>query len=768
LRSIKMQLEKIKFRLFAPQVDNDKMVAITGNQPALGNWEPDDSVRLTGKVFPQWEVSLNVSNITFPVEYKYVVLEKKTGKLCYWEKGENRIINELIDNKEPVLTIPDFPLRSKDAPAWKISGIVVPLFSLRSKNSFGVGDIGDIKLLIDWAEKTGQRIIQLLPINDTTHSHTWKDSYPYSAISIYAIHPIYINIRMLGKINAANGKTKYTQIQKLLNEKEMLDYESVMKHKLEYLREFYDQSKERLKEDKHFITFCDENEDWLLPYAVFTDNIDTYKSSDLSKWGYQSKYQRKNIDFLYKTGELDKDKVMFIYFIQYTLYQQFKEILKYARKKKILLKGDLPIGINRSSVEAWSEKKLFNTEQQAGAPPDDFSQTGQNWSFPTYNWRKMETDHYKWWKKRFDNLGKFFDCIRIDHILGFFRIWEIPLDYVEGLCGHFHPALPLSVDEIEQYGLDFRHIWTIPRIHADNLNLVFKKDIREITAKYLKYIDSEHFVLDKQCSTQRRIISLNDTPEFIIQGLMTIANEVLFIEDPYEKGKYHPRISAKKSMVYNELSLKEQACFDKLYNDFFYVRHNEFWKQTALKRLTPLLNSTDMLICGEDLGMIPASVHEVMKQLNILSLELERLSKTMDSEFSDLRKVPYYSVCTTSTHDMNPVRAWWKEDKAKTQRYYNNVLGKHGVAPEECSAEIAEQIIMNHLRAASMMTIIPIQDWFATNDSIRHPDESRERINTPSNPNNYWCYRMHLTLEQLLEENKFNKRIASLIKKSGR
>ncbi|MDR0836134.1 MAG: 4-alpha-glucanotransferase [Tannerella sp.] len=762
-------MKTIKFHLFAPQVNENQVVAITGNSLVLGMWKPLQSVRLTDKIFPRWEVSINASKITFPLEYKYIVLDKVSKKLCYWEEGENRILDKLPDSEENIINISDSPLRSNHPPVWKIAGNAVPVFSLRSENSFGVGDIGDIRLLIDWAEMTGQRIIQLLPINDTTHTHTWRDSYPYSAISIHAIHPMYVNIKMLGKLKSTYKNKKYAEIQKLLNNKETVDYEEVVKRKLEYLHDFYNQKKENLKKDTNFAAFCDENENWLLPYAIFLDNIETFKSSDLSKWGYQSKYQKKNIDFLFKTGELDKDKITFTFFIQYTLYQQLKEISKYARKKNILLKGDLPIGINRSSVDAWAERRrFFNMKQQAGAPPDDFSKIGQNWSFPTYNWDKMEAYDFEWWKKRFAGLNKFFDCLRIDHILGFFRIWEIPLDYIEGLCGHFRPALPFSKKEIEEYGLTFNPLWTIPHIQASHLKTIFQKDKNGIAIRYLKHVDFKYFVLEKSCSTQRKIAGLKNATAPVIKGLMKIANEVLFVEDPYEKEKYHPRISAKNSLVYKSLNNKEQAAFDKLYNEFFYVRNNEFWKQTALKRLVPLINSTEMLICGEDLGMIPSSVHEVMKQLNILSLELGRLSKTMGSEFTDMQWVPYYSVCTTSTHDMNPIRAWWKENTAKTQRYYNHALGKQGIAPTECSAEIAEQIVENHLQANSMLTIIPLQDWFAIDDNIKRPDENSERINTPANPNNYWCYRMHITLEQLLESKDFNQKISALIQKSGR
>ena len=249
---------------------------------------------------------------------------------------------------------------------------------------------------------------------------------------------------------------------------------------------------------------------------------------------------------------------------------------------------------------------------------------------------------------------------------------------------------------------------------------------------------------------------------------MRIANEVLFIKDPYLPKGYHPRILADRSYVYRELSDENRYAFDRLYHHFFYERHNEFWKETALSRLQPLLASTEMLVCGEDLGMIPATVHEVMEYLQILSLELERLPKSMGNEFTDLSKPPYLAVCTTSTHDMNPIRAWWKEDREKTQRYYNNRLHRNGTAPNDCSAEIAEQIINNHLHASSMLTVIPLQDWFATDDRIKQPDADTERINEPANPHHYWRYRMHITLETLLQSTGFNEKISAMITESGR
>jgi 4-alpha-glucanotransferase len=467
-------------------------------------------------------------------------------------------------------------------------------------------------------------------------------------------------------------------------------------------------------------------------------------------------------------------EISFLYFLQYILHTQFKGVSDYARKNGIVLKGDLPIGVNRTSVEAWMEPKYFNMNGQAGAPPDDFSVNGQNWGFPTYNWDTMEKDNFSWWRKRFGKLEDYFDCFRIDHILGFFRIWEVPLDYVQGLCGHFNPALPLTPNEIEQYGLGFDEArLTTPHINREFLPELFGDRTEEVIGTFLAQSSSRHFVLKPYCDTQRKVEALfaGKTDEVslrIKKGLFAIANEVLFLRDPREPDKFHPRISASQSYLYRELSASDRYAFDQLYWNFFYHRHNEFWKAQAFNRLTPLVGSTDMLVCGEDLGMIPESVPDVMNKLQIFSLEIERMPKTPQREFSDLYNLPYHSVCTTSTHDMTPLRSWWKEDRAKIQRYYNNVLGHTGDAPEECTADLATQIVSNHLATTSMLTIIPMQDWFAMDDSVKRKDYEAERINVPSDSNHYWRYRMHITLEKLIEADSLNNKITELIKGSGR
>ncbi|MDR0757662.1 MAG: 4-alpha-glucanotransferase [Tannerella sp.] len=762
---------EVIIRVCNPYIDKDQHIAISGNQNVLGMWQPEEAKEMICTHFPEWEIRLGLNEITFPVEYKFL-LRNRQKQECRWEAGENRTLTPLPRHEKATFIVSEYPYRD-NRPPWKGAGVVIPVFSLRSEHSFGIGDLHDLKLLVDWAVHTNQRLIQILPVNDTTRTHTWKDSYPYSAISIYALHPVYISLKELGALKDEKKAASYHRKQQILNRKNTVDYENVERCKLQYCRDFFEQEGSRILNSAAFKSFLKTNQDWLIPYAAFCLFREKYHTSDFTRWGEDSRYNPRRLQTLCKENGKVYSELSFTYFLQFVLHVQFRSASDYAREKGVILKGDLPIGIHRTSVDVWIEPAYFNNEEQAGAPPDDFSETGQNWSFPTYNWDIMEKDGFIWWKKRFYKLEDYFNCFRIDHILGFFRIWEVPADFVQGLCGHFRPALPLTVNEIESFGLEWDRRLLKPRIHRRFLDKLFSAEARKHLDAFLIDEDDEHLILKPLCDTQRKIESIfkkhaDALSNGIKAGLFTVANEVLFLKDPYEQTKYHPRISGNKSFAYTELSTRAQTAFDRLSNHFFYERHNAFWKAEALKRLVPLIESTDMLICGEDLGMIPASVHEVMTQLHILSLELERAPKLSGEHFACLSKLPYLSVCTTSTHDMSPLRLWWKENPEKRQQYYQSVLRRNGTAPTSCPAKIAEQILKNHLSASSIFTIIPLQDWLAMSDTLKHPRAEDERINIPANPCHYWRYRMHLTIEKLLESNEFNKKIRTMLANCGR
>ena len=761
-------------RLNCPQMEPDRHFAIIGNQDSLGNWNVNNKVKLDESQFPVWSISLDVNKIKFPLEYKFLIVDTKSDEVLAWGGGPNRLIDKADKQALTVVTDEHF---IRTIPSWKATGVAIPVFSLRSEEGFGIGEFNDLKKMVDWAKITGQRIIQILPINDTILYHTNYDSYPYNAVSVYALHPIYLHLESVGKLKTKKQKDYFQSKKDELNEKSFSDYQHVLNTKWEFFKIIYPQESPAVFASDDYKSFFETNKEWLVPYAAFSYLRDMNGSPEFSKWTKFNLYNKQEIEAFSAPEMPHYQEIALFYFLQYHLHKQLIEVHNYARANGVAIKGDIPIGVSPRSVDAWVEPELFNTNVQAGAPPDDFSVTGQNWGFPTYNWELMEKDGYQWWRKRFQKLAEYFDAYRIDHILGFFRIWEIPINAVWGLTGSFHPALPFSRSEIESKGLKWdENRFLKPYLKEHVIYATFGKYSDEVAREYLLTDGWQNFKFKPEYDTQKKIeahfasLGYNfGTKEVLIRdGLYALHCEVLFIRDSRNPDKFHPRISMHSSATFRDLNDENRRTLDRIYVDYFYHRHTEFWKQQALKKLPALISATNMLVCGEDLGMVPDSVPDVMNALEILSLEIQRMPKKPNTEFAMPADAPYRSVCTTSTHDMNPIRAWWEEDPALTQRFYNRALGMQGPAPATCETWIIERIIEQHLLSNAMWIILPWQDWMAIDVVLRNEHPLSERINVPSNPRNFWCYRMHITLEQLLKEDVFNKKITQMIAGSGR
>ena len=680
----------VRLKVRAPQLRLGERLAIVGEPQQLGAWDIKKALPMTEHECNEWVVSLDA--LKLPVgrfEFKFAILDTEPDYTPLWEEGANRCIDLPLVNDNEVLV---YELAQAYFPIypWKGAGTVIPVFSLRSEGSFGVGDFGDLKLMIDWAAKTSQRILQVLPINDTNITHTWQDSYPYNSISIYALHPQYTDFRQLPELKDQEKKAHFEQLRQELNALSQIDYERMFTAKMDYLHELFAQEWKKVKATKAYKEFFEENKVWLEPYALFCVNRDKYGTAEFSKWPKDAKSTKTKAD----------SQQEFWYFVQYNLDRQMRTAHDYARKNRVILKGDIPIGISRDGVEAWIEPKYFNLNGQAGAPPDPFSADGQNWGFPTYNWDEMLKDGCSWWVRRFRKMAQYFDAYRIDHVLGFFRIWEIPVPEKSGLMGQFAPALGLSKEEIEAYGVTF--------------------------------------------------------------------NEGLFLVDHKRNDRWHPRIAVQYQQAYEQLDEGQKYHFNRLYNDYFYRRNNQFWYQEAMKKLPRLTQATRMLVCAEDLGMVPDCVPWVMNELRILSLEIQTMPKDPNTRFGKLSHNPYRSVCTFSTHDMPTLRQWWDEDEEQTQAYFNGPLRRSGEAPHPLPGWLAKDIVSRQLTSPSMLCLLSLQDWLSIDERLRLPDQNAERINIPANPRHYWRYRMHLTIEQLLQADEFNEEVKTLITHSGR
>ncbi len=773
-RDQQLRLEKgeLNIRVSAPMIQPDEFLAISGEGDALGNWDVKQAIRMNDANFPEWEANINLKDVKIPFEYKFVILKKNTFEVVAWEMRNNRTMSKPIDNEADVVVVSGMRFVNPLQP-WKGAGTAIPTFSVRTEEDFGVGDFIDLMKMVDWCKMTGQKVLQLLPINDTTMTGTWTDSYPYNANSTFALHPMYLRLSAVGKLKDADRQAYYENLGKELNQLADVDYERVNNGKQSFLKEIFAERGASTQREKAYKAFVAANEYWLKPYAAFCVLRDINGTPEMDKWGEYAVYDEAKVEVF--CNEHDKE-IKYIYFVQYHLDKQLKEVRNYAHQQGVVLKGDIPIGISRTSVDAWQFPHLFYMNCQAGAPPDDFSIMGQNWGFPTYNWEEMAKDGFAWWKARFRKMAEYFDAYRIDHVLGFFRIWQIPMDAVHGLLGTFNPAMPFTPDELRN-NYDF---WINPDVQANPfimewmLTDFFGEYTQEAKERFLQPNGYGRYRLQEYVDTQLKVTQFfetqekNEKNERLCNALLGLIDDVLFIEDATEKGKYHPRISAQYTYSYRALNDYEKWCFDRLYNDFFYRRHNDFWYGKAMWKLPPLLDSNSMLTCAEDLGMIPDCVPAVMSALQILSLEIQRMPKDPTTEFGNTWSYPYYSICTSSTHDMPGIRGWWESDHAMSQRFYNQVLHEGGEAPYFAEPWICNKILELQLNSPSMLCILPLQDWMSFDGRLRRQDPNEELINIPAISRHYWRYRMHISVEQLISETSFNEALKSMISHSGR
>lgn len=757
----------------APQLRDGERLGVLGADKALGAWDVQKILPMTQHTYNEWVADIDATHLEGShLEFKFVAFRNAKNDLL-WEASMNRTV-DLPEMKAGELVSYELDQAFFALYNRKLAGTLVPVFSLRTRKSAGIGDFGDLKVMIDFVASTGQKVLQLLPINDTTITHTWTDSYPYSCISVFAIHPQYANLHALPELKDAKARAEAEKTCAELNALDKIDYEKVNDFKINYLRQIFNQEGEKMMKTAEYKAFFQDTEQWLVPYAQYSYLRDKNGTADFNQWPDHQVWDEAERKALTDPKTAAYKNVAFFYFVQFVLDRQMQEAHEYAKAKGVILKGDIPIGVNRNGCDVWMEPKYFNLNGQAGAPPDDFSANGQNWGFPTYNWFEMLKDGCQWWNRRFQNMARYFDAYRIDHVLGFFRIWEIPVSSVHGLLGQFAPALAMSREEIESYGLHFQDDrFTRPFITDWVLDRVFHERAGEVKEKYLDRLDDERYQMKPEVDTQRKVEALfadaTDEKELWLRdGLYALISDVLFVRDHTNPGVFHPRISAQLDFIYESLYDNDKAAFNRLYNDYFYRRNNQFWYQEAMKKLPKLVQATRMLVCAEDLGMVPDCVPWVMDELKILSLELQSMPKDPSVKFGHLSRNPYRSVCTISSHDMPTLRMWWDENIQRTQEYYNTMLYRQGPAPHPLPGWLASDIISRHLTSPSMLCILSIQDWLATDEALRLPDANAERINIPANPKHYWRYRMHLNIEDLAADKRFVQNITEMISQSGR
>ena len=755
----------IRLKVRAPQMRGFERLVMVGSHPVLGEWDLGRALPCMEQAPNEWVCEVSAEYLADQdIDFKFVAI----GGEALWETEDNRRIHvPRLKTGE----IAEYELSQAFFKIWnvKVAGTLIPVFSLRTEGSFGVGDFGDLKRMIDWVADTNQRILQVLPINDTTMNHTWGDSYPYSCISIFALHPQYADFRQLPPLKNKKKAQEMESLRKQLNQLQRIDYERMIQAKEQYLLLLFRQEGEATLSTQEFRDWFNEEQRWLVPYAQYCYLRDKNKTADFTKWKNHTTWNEAARPALSYPQSKEYRQVAPYYYTQYILACQMKSAHEYARSKNIILKGDIPIGVQRLGCDVWQEPHYFNLSGQAGAPPDDFSVNGQNWGFPTYNWDNILKDGCQWWVRRFQNMQKYFDAYRIDHVLGFFRIWEIPTHAVHGLLGQFQPALAMTREEIEAYGLQFREeLFTSPYITQEVLQEIFHDKAEYVRDNFVIPYRDGRYLMRPEYDTQRRVEAAG-LEETLRDGLYTLISNVLFLRDHKNPNLFHPRIAAQHSFTYKMLLTEEEKQrFNRLYDDFFYRRNDHYWQKQAMRKLPRLVEATRMLVCAEDLGMIPLCVPTVMNDLRILSLEVQSMPKEYGVPFGHPERYPYRSVCTIDSHDMPTLRMWWDEDKARAQNYYSTMLGRRDEAPHPLPYWLARDIMLRNLQSESMLCILSLQDWLAISDELKLADASAERINIPANPHHYWRYRMHISIDDMLSNHRFCDDVAEMIKQSGR
>ena len=771
---------RVRFALAAPRVASARQVCVLGSDPALGSWDNTRPLVLSDAAYPTWQAELTLQSPAAELRYKYGLWDAEKQVVVELEVGDDRVLPAGTAAPGTLTALHDEGYRYAAGP-WRGAGVALPVFSLRTAKGLGVGEFADLPLLMDWAVTTGLNLVQILPINDTTATHTWVDSYPYAAISVFALHPLYLSLDGIAALKSKPQRAELARLREELNAKDFVDYEAVMNAKWKFLKLLYQQEKKNLLADPEFQQFWQAQAHWLPAYAAFSALRERFGTADFHQWPREFQTPPDLQQLTAESGP-DFDEFGLHFFTQFHLDKQLRAAVDYGRRRGVVLKGDLPIGIYRHSVDAWTQPELFHLDQQAGAPPDDFSTTGQNWRFPTYNWERMAQDKYAWWRERLGHLAGYFDALRIDHILGFFRIWEMPASSVQGLLGHFSPALPLPRDEVQRRlgWFDYGRLCA-PYIRWHLLERTFGEEAQAVLDEFMTADEYGAIQLKPAVATQRQLEAYINTEsaaeaeraDFLRRvepGLYHFVNEVLLLPAS-QPDYYHPRITLNKTASFAELADDEsrRRLYDDIYVDYFYHRHEEFWREQGLVKLPAVRYATNMLICGEDLGMVPASVPGVMRQLGILGLNIQRMPGSPDVEFGRPADAPYLSVVTTGSHDMPVLRAWWEQDHVRSQRYFETALGHwRQLAPYYCEPWVVREVLGQHLHSPAMWAIFPLQDLLGMDANLRRPNPHDELINDPGNPQNFWKYRLHLPLEELNEAAGFNEPLRELVETSGR
>jgi len=638
----------------------------------------------------------------------------------------------------------------------RLTGLAVPLGALRTQYSIGVGEFPDLVELAHLCKACGIELIQLLPVNDSGFQ-----SSPYSALTAFALHPLYLRISAMEE-----AKGFEPELLELKNRFEALPrfaYGPLQDAKLALLRKIFNKHKKNIlasaEPGKKLHSWIQENP-WIIDYAVYRRLKDAHNGAHWKEWTQFRNVDTRQIQELWNNPQYREEHLFWVW-VQEALDRQFTDAARAVRDMGIVLKGDIPILMNEDSADVWAHSEFFNRDQSAGAPPEPLTPLGQNWQFPTYNWEALEKADYSWWIDRLRLAGRYYSAFRIDHVLGFFRIWTTSRKDNSAALGHFVPSIPITTEELYNLGFDDSRIrWlSQPHIPTQELFDAMRGDpateaaVRKACNKALTRIGNEELWLFNGTISGELDIEALDIHGFLKEYLLKAwRNRVLI---PQEDGNYYPAWTYWDTRAFPTLSETERRNLESLIQQKR-SESEQLWEDQGRKLLSTFIRATDMIPCAEDLGAIPDCVPKVLQELGILGLKIVRWTRRWGEwgePYIPFAEYPELSVCTPAVHDTSTVRQWWENEADREQfRQFINVPYLN----DKYTPETAALILGHIIDSASRFCIFQIQDllhlsarWYAEN-----PED--ERVNVPGTVNDFnWTYRLPSPLEDIEKDQTF-------------
>lgn len=654
-----------------------------------------------------------------------------------------------------------------------VTGIAIPVGALRTGESAGIGEFLDLIPFADFCKKSGIDLIQLLPVNDTG-----TESSPYSALSAFALHPAYIRLQEIPE--AGSFAKEINALRDAYEARPRFNYREIRDAKLDLLHRIFDVNEKNIVESKELADWMAKNP-WIPEYAVFMNlkrrNFDaSWKSWDKLRTPTHAEIANR------WNSDAHRAEHLFFAWVQMRLEEQFLRAVDHCVKQGIALKGDIPIMMNEDSCDAWANPEFFRDDLRAGSPPDGPNPMGQNWGFPIYNWDNMRADGFSWWKRRLAQSAKFYHAFRIDHILGFFRIWSIPYGESSGYLGWTTPHAPVTATELANLGFTGDRLIWISEPHvptkfvepAANFDYLATHGALRVVMNRIGDEELWRFKPEIHRESDIRAAAIPEPVKDVLAHAWR--NRLMQITGRDDKGKplYAPIWNYHETTAWQSLSACEKDGLERLFAAKN-ADNEKLWKAQAEELLGVFTACTDMLPCAEDLGTIPACVPEVLEKLGILGLKVIRWERRWSEggqPFKDIAAYPRLSVATTSVHDSSTLRGWWESENGANDflaAWAPESAGLPAGTSERFRAgytpEVAAYVISTMAKTSSSVFAIPAQDFLALDETYYLAKAEDERVNIPGSVNAFnWTYRLPDTVENLTKNKKLVSAIAGVLK----